>query len=308
MMVSVIIPCYNSAYFIEDTIKSALCQTYSDIEVIVVDDGSTDNSIEIIKKYPVQLIQQKNAGACAARNRGFAVSKGDFIQYLDADDLLSPNKIADQVAQLNGRNDIISNGKWGRFYTSEPLREEIKWGPHTSIQKDLSPVDWLCQNRMSQTSCWFTPRKLIEKAGAWDETLHQNQDGEFFTRVIAQATEVKYCETAKVYYRSGLNNSITSNIKGTLALKSFYKTCISFEKTLLPLEDSTKTRLAVANMYQEFVYRAYPYCQDLIKTSEQKISTLGGSSLPPYKKGKLHNLLMDIFGWKFPTWLKYNFS
>lgn len=306
-LISIIIPSYNSQKYIEETIKSCLYQSHQNLEIIAVDDGSIDNTVEIIQQFPVKLITQKNAGACAARNRGFQESKGDYIQFLDADDLLSPNKIEEQLKQLNGRDDITSNGRWGRFYTDDPFSEEISWGPHDSLQRDHDPVSWLCCNHMSQTACWLTPRKLIEKAGPWDESLSQNQDGEFFARVVAQSCEVKYCSSAKVYYRSKLTGSITSKVKEKKALESFYQTCQSFEQVLFSLEDSERTRLAVADKYQQFIYRAYPQCPDLVKAAEGKVEELGGSQWPPYRGGRFHNLLMDVFGWKFPAKLKHVF-
>src|SRR4051812_33984506 len=183
MKVSILIPVYNNEKYLAQTIESALAQTWTNREVIIVDDGSTDNSVLIAKSFMhngVKVVEQKNGGACKARNRAFQESTGDYIQYLDGDDLLSPNKIEDQINQLKGRVDILSNGRWGRFYTDDPLLENIQWGPHISLQKDNDPATWLSCNHMSQTACWLTPRNLIAKTGSWDEGLQINQDGEFF--------------------------------------------------------------------------------------------------------------------------------
>lgn len=298
MLVSVIIPTYNAKAYIEECLASVIAQSYKRIEIVVVDDGSIDNTIELILDYPIKIIQQKNQGACVARNHGFFESSGDYIQFLDADDLLSPDKIELQIKQLLGKEDVISNGRWGRFYTDNPFTEDIKWGPHISLQKDHDPISWLCQNHMSQTACWLTPRKLIEKAGLWDESLTNNQDGEFFSRVVAQSRQVLYTPEAKVYYRSNIKTSISSKLKEENSLKSLFKTTVSFEKILMNLEDSERTRLACANKYQQFVYRAFPKCADLVKEAEWKIREYGGSSWPPYKGGRLFNFIQTSFGWK----------
>src|SRR5262245_3615788 len=118
-LVSILIPCFNAARFVAKTIESALDQTHKNIEIIVVDDGSTDNSAEVVANYgSVQLLRQKNAGVTCARNVALRRSRGDFIQYLDADDLISPDKIERQLACLVGRNeDCVATAEWGRFYT-----------------------------------------------------------------------------------------------------------------------------------------------------------------------------------------------
>lgn len=127
-LVSILVPCYNSAQFIAETLDSLLLQTYINWECIIVDDHSTDNSTETVQqyisKYPgkFQLIVNPRKGACAARNVAFEHSKGDYIQYLDAD---TPNKLEDQIKLFEQFGDqIIANCKWGRF--KENI-ESVKW-------------------------------------------------------------------------------------------------------------------------------------------------------------------------------------
>jgi glycosyltransferase involved in cell wall biosynthesis len=299
-LVSIIIPTYNSAKLINETLASVFAQSYKNNEIIIVDDGSTDNTLALLEQEQtkIRVISQKNNGACAARNKGFGVSKGEYIQFIDADDLLSPNKIADQVKVLEQSPLCIANGRWGRFYSDYPFSEDIQWGPHESLQKDLDPIEWLYQNHMSQTACWLTPRYLIEQAGPWDQRLTQNQDGEFFTRVLAKAKQVIYTPESKVYYRSSFAGSVSKNAQKSLNIESRYKTCLSFEKELLNLEDSGRTKLAVANKYQEFVYSAYPYRKDLVQQAEDKIKQLGGSNWAPIKSGNLGEISNRILGWK----------
>src|SRR5580698_4662849 len=94
-LVSIIIPSYNSENHLAETIKSALSQTWVNKEIIIIDDGSTDSSVQIAKGFEsnVKVLVQKNKGASAARNAGLKEAKGDYIQFLDSDDLLSPDKI-----------------------------------------------------------------------------------------------------------------------------------------------------------------------------------------------------------------------
>jgi glycosyltransferase involved in cell wall biosynthesis len=143
-LVSILIPCYNSANWISETLASALAQTWQNKEIIVVDDGSTDNSLAVAKSFEspiVKVISQENRGASAARNRALQESQGDFIQYLDADDLLAPDKIERQVQRLaDGNSDCVAAGEWARFYKTH--RQRLTLSPRTSLA-DMSPVDWL---------------------------------------------------------------------------------------------------------------------------------------------------------------------
>ncbi len=97
-LVSIIIPCYNSVDFISECIDSVLDQNYQNLEIIVVDDGSTDGTLEVISRYErIRVISQSNSGACVARNRGLKLSKGKYVKFLDSDDFLEPGVIKAQV-------------------------------------------------------------------------------------------------------------------------------------------------------------------------------------------------------------------
>src|ERR1700722_9877011 len=103
LLVSIIIPCYNAERWVQEAVESCLNQSYPNIEIIVVDDGSTDRSLEILRRYGprIKLKSGPNRGGNVARNQGFALSSGRYIQYLDADDYLEPDKIARQVRFLD---------------------------------------------------------------------------------------------------------------------------------------------------------------------------------------------------------------
>jgi glycosyltransferase involved in cell wall biosynthesis len=110
--ISVVIPCFNAAPFLADTLNSVLKQTYEPCEIIVIDDGSTDNSAEIARSFGprVQVVQQTNQGESVARNRGLDLAKGSWIAFLDADDLWEPTKLAEQVAIIDPT--LIGIGTW----------------------------------------------------------------------------------------------------------------------------------------------------------------------------------------------------
>ena len=116
--VSILIPCRNAAATLRETLESALAQEGVEKEVIVVDDGSTDRSREVAKGYEargVRVIEGPRINASAARNRALQASRGDYIQYLDADDLLGANKISRQINILEQHPDCVATARWGRF-------------------------------------------------------------------------------------------------------------------------------------------------------------------------------------------------
>ncbi|ALF54340.1 glycosyl transferase family 2 [Nostoc piscinale CENA21] len=300
-LVSILIPCYNAEPWLAETLESTLQQTWKNIEIILVDDGSIDGSLTVAKKFEtrgVKVISQTNRGASAARNRAIQEAKGDFIQYLDADDLLAPDKIELQMQLLNcDRNsDYIASGAWARFYKT-PSEALFKPQP---LWTDMSPVEWLiCAwegNWMMHPAAWLIPRKIFEATGFWNESLSLNDDGEYFCRALLASKGVKFCADAKTYYRSGLQNSLskaTSRDSWDSAVKALLL-CLNY---LLTVEDSFRTRHACATLLQRNIYSIYPDVPDLLQIVESQVKMLGGSDLK-LDSGPLIKLIENIFGWK----------
>src|SRR5690242_5922162 len=116
-LVSILIPAYNAQRWLAETLRSALAQTWPRKEIIVVDDGSTDQTPAIARQFAsrqVSVISQSNRGAAAARNKAFSVCQGDYVQWLDADDLLAPDKIAEQIEKSEKRasDQTLFSGGW----------------------------------------------------------------------------------------------------------------------------------------------------------------------------------------------------
>lgn len=298
--VSIIIPCYNAAPWIEETIRSALAQTHADREIIVVDDGSTDDSLRRARTFEpagVRVVTQRNAGASAARNHGLHLATGDFIQYLDADDLLAPDKIKRQLDSFPTASDAcIAAGPWGRFETDPRavnFVEELNW-------RVRDPIEWLCHNfagrGMMPPIAWLTPIGLLRRAGPWDERLSLNDDGEYFTRVLLAAKQIIFCPNAHAFYRSNLGTSMsqrTSRGAWESALLS-HELCTGH---LLNVEDSPRTRRACADLFQRLAFALYPEQPDLADTCEERSSLLGGSKLKP-GGGVTFRILATTVGWR----------
>ena len=299
-LVSILIPCYNASAWLAETLESAIAQTWPNKEIIVVDDGSKDNTLAVATRFEspiVKVISQENRGASAARNRALQEAKGDFLQYLDADDLLALDKIERQIQLLKDKNsDYVAAAEWSRFYKSP---SEALFIPQP-LWADRSPVEWLVyaweENWMMHPAAWLLPRQIVEKAGPWNETLSLNDDGEYFCRVVLASVGVKFCHGAKSFYRSGISNSLSGS-KSRYALESAFNSLELCANYLLTRENSPRTRHVCATVFQRFIYEVYPEVPDLRKKAEAKVQQLGGSDVKPYG-GPMFQLLSYSVGWK----------
>lgn len=305
-LVSVLIAAYNAAPWIAETLDSAYQQTWGNIEIIVVDDGSQDETLSIAKRYEssaIHVIHQDNQGASAARNHALKIAQGDFIQYLDADDLLAPDKIERQLNlwQSSSQDKVIS-GEWARFVSS---LDEAKFESNP-LWKDMSPVDWLvCAwqgHWMMHPAAWLVPRAISNQAGYWDESLSLNDDGEYFGRVVLASQGVRFCPGAKSYYRSGINGSLSGR-KTDKAWQSAFRSIDQEICHLLAREDTDRTRQVGADMLQRFIYEVYPDVPNLRQQATLRVQQLGGSAERPMG-GPMHQAMVTVLGWKRAKQLK----
>ena len=185
-LVSILIPAYNAESWIRQTIRAALDQTWSRKEIIVLDDGSRDRTLEIARSFSsksVKVLTQENQGACAARNRLLREAQGTYLQWLDADDLMAPDKIALQLAgaEPGCRSRILLTAAQGTFFFSG---RRARFRP-TGLWRDLSNVDWITtkftENAWLNPTSWLVSRRLSELAGPWDHRLSKSgdDDGEY---------------------------------------------------------------------------------------------------------------------------------
>lgn len=299
-LVSILIPCYNADRWIAETLTSALAQTWQNKEIIVVDDGSKDGSLAVARSFEssiVKVISQENRGASAARNRALKEAQGNFIQYLDADDLLAPDKIERQVKLVGEENsDFVVSGEWARFFN---LPKEANFIPEP-VWNDMLPVDWLiCSwegGGMMHPAAWLVPRAITQTTGPWNETLSLNDDGEYFCRVVLASKGVKFCPGAKSYYRSDISNSLSSTTSKA-AWESAFRSLELGTSHLLAREDTPRTRHACATAFQRFVYSVYPDTLDLVQKAEVKVQSLNGLDLKP-DGGPLFQFLANTVDWK----------
>jgi glycosyltransferase involved in cell wall biosynthesis len=290
-LVSILIPAYNAEEFIADAIRSAIAQTWRHKEIIVVDDGSTDGTAEVARGFAsknVVVVSKENQGAATARNRAFQLSQGEYIQWLDADDLLAPDKIERQFAALcegDGERTLLSSS-WAHFYYRTKRARFIP----TSLWQDLMPVEWILrklgEGQHMQTATWLTSRELAEAAGPWDLRLHVDDDGEYFCRVLLASEGIRFSPEARVYYRvtpSSRVSHIGVSDKKKDAMVISMKLQIQY---LRSLEESARVQKACLAYMQNLYVNFYPERPDLMAELQALAAELGGRLEEPRLRWK----------------------
>jgi glycosyltransferase involved in cell wall biosynthesis len=305
-LVSVIIPVYNAEKYIEQTILSVLSQTFAHMEIIVVNDHSTDNTAAILNNYraKIKVIDQPNQGAATARNNGYRHSHGTYIKFLDADDLINPEMVAQQVALAQQYPDAVISSKWGRFYNNDissfKLNPEECW-------RDMPALDWLFSSWENTTSTtvpgiFMIPRQIVERAGLWDERLSLLDDAEYFARTILTAEKVIFSPDSTLYYRSGLQGNLSSR-EGPEAYLSAFAAYDAVVNALLTRRNDHATQKLAANIWQLFIYKVFPNSPDLTRKAEKFLTGLPKADII-FPAGGYTDFLCRIFGWKFTKRLK----
>jgi glycosyltransferase involved in cell wall biosynthesis len=297
-LVSILITAYNAEETIAYTLQSAITQTWQRKEIIVVDDGSTDSTADVVRRFKqVTLVSTENHGLSGAQNNAFPLSKGDYIQYLDADDLLAPDKIERQLAALREVDSkrILLSSPWAPFYYRT---RNTRW-VRNSLWQDLSPVEWLLRKMREgihmQNATWLVSRELAEAAGPWNDSLHYDQDGEFFCRVLVASEGTRFVPGTGIYYRTSGPGSISfigNSDKKKDSLLLSMKLHIQY---LRSLEDSERVRSACLAYIQLWYLHFYPERSDLMQEAQELASSLGGQLSPPRAPWK-YALIEKLFG------------
>lgn len=295
--VSIIIPCYNKRRFVAETIESALSQTVK-CEVIVVDDGSTDGSLDVIRSYgnSVRWFSGKNLGGSAARNVGLSMATGSWIQFLDADDRISKNKIALQLRALQGEpQDCMATCSWHFFGDDGAMKHASPrsfWRNH-DVGIDLLLEMW-SKGGFFPCHSWLMPRSLVEQIGGWNAELSSDDDGEFFGRALVAAGRVIFVSDAEAGYRYPQVNGVSRSVSRRAAESAFR----SWELTAQLLTEKRTDAVvasAIIRRLQRVSYGSLSAYHDLLYEAELaslnwKSSGLN-ESLPPVTRW-----LVALFG------------
>ena len=208
--ISIIIPCFNASRWVRETLQSALVGHSADTEIIVIDDGSTDDTAHIVaREFPqARLIRTRNRGASHARNTGTAAASGEFIQYLDADDLLMPGKLAKQLNYLENSGFDVAYGDWQKLvpnsdggFTGGPIiARQMRRPPELDLFLDFwcPPAVYLFRRRID-----------CDKVGQWNERLPVIQDARFALDCALHNARFLYCPGISAYYRDHSSGSLS---------------------------------------------------------------------------------------------------
>jgi glycosyltransferase involved in cell wall biosynthesis len=301
-LVSILISAYNAEEWIAQTLRSAIAQTWPHKEIILVDDGSTDKTAEVARNFAssgVTVISTKNSGLSAGQNCAYRHSRGDYIQFLDADDLLAPDKVERQLAALTSSdsNRILLSSPWAPFYYRTRHARFVR----NSVWQDLTPTEWLlrklAENLHMQNATWLVGRDLAEAAGPWDESLHYDQDGEYFARVLLASERTRFVPETGIFYRvtgSGRVSYIGNSDKKKQSLLRSMQLHIRY---LFSLEDSERVRKACLAYLQNWYPAFNPGPPDLVEELKRMAGELNGHLEEPPLAWK-YAWMKPIFGLK----------
>jgi len=305
-LVSILIPAYNAEQTIAYTLESAIAQTWQRKEIIVADDGSTDRTAEVARRFAskgVSVGTTTNEGLSGAVNNAFKPSQGDYLQYLDADDLLPPDKIERQLAALRESDSrrILLSSSMAFFYYRSRRAQFIQ----NSLCQDLYPVEWLLrkmgENLHMQNATWLVSRELAEAAGPWDADLHYDQDGEYFDRVLAVSEGTRFVPGTGVFYRITGTNRVSYIGNSDKKKEGLLRSMKLHVQYIRSLEDSERVRKACLVYLQTWSQNFYPERPDLVAEVQAMAAQLQGHLHVPRLRWK-YSWMKPLFGWRAAKW------
>lgn len=274
-LVSVVIPCYNAARFLDETIASIEPQTGVDWELIIVDDGSTDASHDLINAWQGRLGERlrthfgPNCGVSAARNTGTAMARGDFVQYLDADDLLRPQTLQHRVQALAQGADV-AYCDWQKLVEGA----DGAYHPGNVIARKIEDVHARCEIALF-THFWAPPaallyrRTLVDRIGGWNLSLPVIQDARFLQDAALIGAQFAYVPGVGADYRVQLGSSLSTRDPARFVLDCFHNACQIEDHWRSVGELDADQRTALCNCYdytaRTLLYADYSAFQENIE-------------------------------------------
>ena len=251
MTVSVIIPAYNGDRYIGEAIEGVLAQTYDDYEIIVVDDGSTDNTSQVIKQYGdrIKYFNQANQGVAASRNFGLKVSQGKYIAFLDQDDIFLPHKLATQVALLERDGDLgMINSGWEIVDEGGQVQSAVQ--PWQQIP-DLNQANLIIWKPVFLGAMLFR-RSWLERSPGFDTSLSQTPDVDLVLQLAAMGCTAAWVEQTTVKYRQHADNASNDTLLQVQELEQIVTRFFSQSELSAEVKN-----LASKSRYQTLIWSAW---------------------------------------------------
>ena len=264
--ISVIIPNYNYARFLDQAIQSVLKQTYGNLELIVVNNGSTDNSLKVVEKYGSQilLIDQANLGQSGARNSGLSVAKGDLVAFLDADDFWEPNKLEIQIQLINESTQLVYCGIRQFEDPGDDNKRVLLPKYRGDCSNNFIDLPGASIVLSGESTALFS-RDLLEKVGFFDAGLNSTAGWDFFRR-CSRLTNFDFVNQPLVNYRLHASNMSKSNTKVIQDMRLAYFKLFNDKDWLIPEEKEFEITRKLE----------WSYFKTYLKSYEIKLAFLSG--------------------------------
>ncbi len=250
--VSVVIPTYNCAHYLEQAIESVMNQTYRDLEIIVLDDGSTDDTSQVVRKYEgsINYIRQENRGLPAARNSAIKASSGEFIALLDADDWWEPAKLAEQVPILDKDPELCLV-----YSDLEVVYDDGSITPSFLASRPIAAsgyvFDQLLQSSFILPSTVLLRRSCLEQVGMFDESMSSHEDIDLWLR-LCQRWNVALVRKPLTHRRQG-----TANMSSNESLRTEYGIKLLVKALSLPEISKSQRATLVQQLGKAYFSRGY---------------------------------------------------
>jgi glycosyltransferase involved in cell wall biosynthesis len=286
MLLSVIIPCYNCALFIDKAVGSVLSQIYDKWELLLVDNNSTDDTLHILKNYGAQypdrikVLSELRPGAPAARNTGLRQATGEWIQFLDADDELLPRKLAHQVDLLNteGRIDIIAAAVTFRSVYNGKVINSVR---NVSLTKD----SWvgLLASQLGITSGNLFNRESVLKVGGWDEDKTSSQEYHLMFKMMRGGSTVLFDEEILTIIDKDTSTISRNAIPGKIVSIANNRIQLRLEIKKYLMQNSLFT-MERENAFKTYIHGELLKCYDVDRAYVKNISSQTGIEIVKEEK------------------------